>query len=641
MISISLRCFSGSVGGVSAYAALDGPDEPFDDLPHVVRRDFRGHADGDAFRPVHQEIRERHRQHGRFLCRLVVVRDEVDGLLVEIRHHLVAERLEPRLGVAHGRRRIAVDGTEVSLAIHQRGAHVEVLRQADERVVNGGVAVGMVIPHHLADDLRALAIAARRRQPHRLHAVEDPAMRRLETVANVGERAPDDYAHGVIHVRAAHFVFDVDGDAIRIRCGHAVLPGLSPGLRNRGPSRLRSRGSDALGTRHVCSADVRVSDVEIADVECVVFDELAPRLDLITHQRREHLIGLGVILGADLQQRPVLRIHRRRPQGIRVHFAETLVAIDRDALAAGIDEEVDEGIDAIQRDVGFLTPCRRNCGSRLILGSRLRGQRRDFVDGTAANRRRIGRGGRLVFRQHLVTSRGAGVDDHRKPQILDLAVCGGKGAELTRADEVETDVIPPRVALRAIVNLELEDVVLVVARHRDGARRRRHARRNDVQTLALFEVRPIARVVLEKGGNHFRRVSAPGDQLQQFAIRGGALQIALERLAKELGAIGHPHDPRLDGAPHQKALELPLVLDVGLRPPSFRAEQRRLRDVDMPAIDQRPHLSVKEREEQGADVRAVDIGVGHDDDAVIAQLVGIEILAADAAPELLQNKSSA
>ena len=46
-------------------------------------------------------------------------------------------------------------------------------------------------------------------------------------------------------------------------------------------------------------------DVEVAHVERVVLDELAARLDLIAHQRREHLIGLRVVLGAHLQQRAV------------------------------------------------------------------------------------------------------------------------------------------------------------------------------------------------------------------------------------------------------------------------------------------------------------------------------------------------
>ena len=37
------------------------------------------------------------------------------------------------------------------------------------------------------------------------------AMRRLQAVARVGQRSSDDYAHGVIHVRTLHLVFDVDG----------------------------------------------------------------------------------------------------------------------------------------------------------------------------------------------------------------------------------------------------------------------------------------------------------------------------------------------------------------------------------------------------------------------------------------------
>src|SRR5262245_17674387 len=59
-------------------------------------------------------------------------------------------------------------------------------------------------------------------------------------------------------------------------------------------------------------------------------DELPPRLDLISHQRGEHQVRFGVILGPNLEQRPHLRIHRRRPQSIGIHFAEALVPVDGD-----------------------------------------------------------------------------------------------------------------------------------------------------------------------------------------------------------------------------------------------------------------------------------------------------------------------
>ena len=194
---------------------FDQPDAALDDLAQIVRRHVGRHADGDTRRPVHEQIRERRRENRGLLGRLVVVRHEVDGLVVEIRHHVVAERLQPRLGVPHRRRRIAVDRSEVALAVDQRIAHVEVLRQPYERVVDRGVAVGMEVAHHLADDLRALPVRAAGREPHRLHAVQHAAMRRLQPVARVGQRSSDDYAHGVIHVRTLHFVFDVDGVVLR------------------------------------------------------------------------------------------------------------------------------------------------------------------------------------------------------------------------------------------------------------------------------------------------------------------------------------------------------------------------------------------------------------------------------------------
>ena len=45
-------------------------------------------------------------------------------------------------------------------------------------------------------------------------------MRWLEAVAGVGQRSSNDHAHGVIHVRPLHFVFDVDGVLVCGEVGH-------------------------------------------------------------------------------------------------------------------------------------------------------------------------------------------------------------------------------------------------------------------------------------------------------------------------------------------------------------------------------------------------------------------------------------
>ena len=72
----------------------------------------------------------------------------------------------------------------------------------------------MVFAHHFAGDLGALARRAIGRETHLRHAEEDAAMDRLEAIPDIGQRAADDHAHGVIEIAAAHLVFNVDGNEV-------------------------------------------------------------------------------------------------------------------------------------------------------------------------------------------------------------------------------------------------------------------------------------------------------------------------------------------------------------------------------------------------------------------------------------------
>jgi hypothetical protein len=94
----------------------------------------------------------------------------------------------------------------------------------------------------------------------------------------------------------------------------------------------------------------------------------------------------------------------------------------------------------------------------------------------------------------------------------------------------------------------------------------------------------------------------------------------------------------LDPARDQRNLERALVLEVLLGLAAAHFVERRLGDVEVSALDQRGHLTEEERQQQRANMGAVDVGVGHDDDAVIAQLVGVEILA-DAGAERSNQRS--
>ncbi len=89
----------------------------------------------------------------------------------------------------------------------------------------------------------------------------------------------------------------------------------------------------------------------------------------------------------------------------------------------------------------------------------------------------------------------------------------------------------------------------------------------------------------------------------------------------------------VDGRVQQQRIQLEIVLDVGFLLAFLHLVQRRLRDVDVAPFDQDRHLAVEESEQQRADVRTVDVGIRHDDDAVIAQFVDVEVVAAYAATE--------
>ena len=176
-----------------------------------MRRDVRGHADGDAGGAVDQQVRNPRGQHGGFALRAVVVVHEVDGVAVDVEQHLLGDRGEPRLGVAHRGGRVVVDRAEVSLAVDERVAHGEVLRHPDEGIVDRRVAVRVELPEHLADDAGTLLVRGAGAQPHPLHGVQDAPVDGLESVPYVGQSSRHDDAHGVVKIRRAHLDFNGDG----------------------------------------------------------------------------------------------------------------------------------------------------------------------------------------------------------------------------------------------------------------------------------------------------------------------------------------------------------------------------------------------------------------------------------------------
>ena len=184
-----------------------------DHFSRIVRRNAGRHAHGNARCAIAQQVRKARRQHDRLFVILGIVGPEIDRVLVEAFQQQLGRMGHPRFGVTIGSRAIPVDITKVALAIDQRVANVEILRQAHKRVIDRTVTMRVPVTHHVADDLGALAEAAFGVQPQFAHAVQDAALDRLQPVAHIRQGSGSDGRKRIgeiaLRQRLAHgFVYD-------------------------------------------------------------------------------------------------------------------------------------------------------------------------------------------------------------------------------------------------------------------------------------------------------------------------------------------------------------------------------------------------------------------------------------------------
>ena len=183
--------------GQRLVLVLKRPVHAFGHLAHVVRRNIGGHTHGDAGGAVDQQVREAGRQYSRFLGFAVVVGHEVDGVLVDVAHHLHGQRGHTAFGVTHGGGRVVARGTEVTLTVDEQVAHRPGLGHAHQSVIDGGVAVRMVFTHDVADHAGALVVAAVGAIAAVVHRVDHTAVHGFHAVAHVRQSTFHDDGKGV------------------------------------------------------------------------------------------------------------------------------------------------------------------------------------------------------------------------------------------------------------------------------------------------------------------------------------------------------------------------------------------------------------------------------------------------------------
>ena len=208
------------VGDADLGVVEDGDDRSAC-FPDIVRGHARSHADGDAAGAIHDEIRELCREYHRLGESVVVIRSIVDGAELDVIEHGDRCRSHSRLGVTHRSGWIAFDGTEVALLVDQERARLPRLAEVDQGRVNDALAMRVVVARGVACDLGALDVLASRRQVEVVHGHEDPTLRRLESVTDIGQGTIHDRAHGIRQVGIVEFAVDFQIDDAIARC----LPG--------------------------------------------------------------------------------------------------------------------------------------------------------------------------------------------------------------------------------------------------------------------------------------------------------------------------------------------------------------------------------------------------------------------------------
>src|SRR5579884_200250 len=150
----------------------------------------------------------------------------------------------------------------------------------------------------------------------------------------------------------------------------------------------------------------------------------------------------------------------------------------------------------------------------------------------------------------------------------------------------------------------------------------------DVFGVGLYELLARRHVVahqdIENLAGMDRILDVDAQQNPILGIHGGFQQLLRIHFAQALEAL---HRGIL--GPHllDDAVPLPLRVRVMRFLAGLNSVERRLRDVQATGVDDLAHVAEEEGEKQRPDVRAIHVGVGHDNDAPVAQFLEIEAVA--------------
>ena len=174
-----------------------------------MRRYVSSHTNRNTGSTVYKQIRITAGQNLGFFLRIVKVGSKINGIFIDICQKLHGNFAQPCLRITHGRRSVAVHGTEISVSVHKRISGRPFLRHINKCSIDGTVTVGVIFTHRITDDTGTLSVRLVRAVIQLDHGIENPALYRLQTVSYIRKRTGRNNAHGIIYVRIFHLFFEI------------------------------------------------------------------------------------------------------------------------------------------------------------------------------------------------------------------------------------------------------------------------------------------------------------------------------------------------------------------------------------------------------------------------------------------------
>ena len=98
------------------------------------------------------------------------------------------------------------------MAVSQHVAHGEILRHANDGIINGAITMRVIFTQNFADDTRRLLVGLAGTHACFLHSIEYTAVYRFQTIPDIRQSTSHDNAHRIVDVAVLHLVFQINGD---------------------------------------------------------------------------------------------------------------------------------------------------------------------------------------------------------------------------------------------------------------------------------------------------------------------------------------------------------------------------------------------------------------------------------------------